>query len=637
MPKGSAKSSKKLPPVEKRVTRRAAAAAAATNTRSVSVIADEKEPLPDLVGYIIDAFEYPDVTDILGAGPMKDLMQEFSNVAAFRAKLKDSVAPCYAVKKLKMPRTPRKLAHKIPAFPAVQPSSRVFNFDADETPANDSTIISITGKVPQTPTQKLRTNAGARFDLAEKSPGSGSAPFSYNTSAIIDCTLPINTNANSQAATQNRLLSTTAITLAANAQKPSTPAINKAGSSQRSPRTHSTPDRPNTSSRTLRALNTAPSPRLVSAATPSTDKHQIDQRLEDAEKRKQAYLRDQQERIARDNNQRKRRVDQNLAAKQQEEERKKEEHRIHHERIRQFEEAQRTPTPKTPSRFVAPAKVITPRQNAVPQKRQRPDDGVKPTEPIAKAPPTSKLPVPMWNKQDKPAEKAPEPRIEQPVEELNKTVTIEHDDEVVVEHATPAAQDDTGMQDASSEILEQHGDEVVVEHVTPAAQSDTRMEESGASKSAEQQEDLEVVEKENVPVPAPRTSIANPQMVQVKNESAYEMTPDKVFQPSSENDYNVNDLSSNDDTDDENNPRKQVPRWAEKAALRSHVVKLFKSVGKDVINAHFGVLRPPKVAELFDNNQREYGSSFLEETTAWDSPIHAPRAAPLHKHRSGKN
>lgn len=53
--------------------------------------------------------------------------------------------------------------------------------------------------------------------------------------------------------------------------------------------------------------------------------------------------------------------------------------------------------------------------------------------------------------------------------------------------------------------------------------------------------------------------------------SAYEMTPDKVFQPSTEHDYNVNDLSSGDETDNEDNPRKKVPSWAEKSTLRAHV------------------------------------------------------------------
>lgn len=45
--------------------------------------------------------------------------------------------------------------------------------------------------------------------------------------------------------------------------------------------------------------------------------------------------------------------------------------------------------------------------------------------------------------------------------------------------------------------------------------------------------------------------------------SAYEMTEEKIFLPSTEENYNVDDLSSNDETDDEENPRKTIPSWAQ--------------------------------------------------------------------------
>jgi hypothetical protein len=44
--------------------------------------------------------------------------------------------------------------------------------------------------------------------------------------------------------------------------------------------------------------------------------------------------------------------------------------------------------------------------------------------------------------------------------------------------------------------------------------------------------------------------------------STYDMTMEKVFQPGTEDDYNVNDLSSGDETDEESKPRKNVPGWA---------------------------------------------------------------------------
>lgn len=106
------------------------------------------------------------------------------------------------------------------------------------------------------------------------------------------------------------------------------------------------------------------------------------------------------------------------------------------------------------------------------------------------------------------------------------------------------------------------------------------------------------------------------------------MTPDKVFQPATEDDYNVNDLSSGDETDNEDNPRKRIPKWAEHENLRRDVQRLFKSVSKDAVNAHFGVLRPPRLGELFNGFGKKY-DSVANETTAWDSPIANPRSAPL--------
>ena len=42
----------------------------------------------------------------------------------------------------------------------------------------------------------------------------------------------------------------------------------------------------------------------------------------------------------------------------------------------------------------------------------------------------------------------------------------------------------------------------------------------------------------------------------------YDMTKEKVFLPSTENNYNVDDLSSGDETDNDEQPRKIVPKWA---------------------------------------------------------------------------
>lgn len=95
--------------------------------------------------------------------------------------------------------------------------------------------------------------------------------------------------------------------------------------------------------------------------------HEINQKLESANIRHDNYVREQQERVARDNEQRKRRVDQKIQQKKQEEERKQQEFRKHQEHVRQFEESQRYAMPKP----ITPAVHHTPGQKAVPKKRQK--------------------------------------------------------------------------------------------------------------------------------------------------------------------------------------------------------------------------------------------------------------------------
>ena len=42
------------------------------------------------------------------------------------------------------------------------------------------------------------------------------------------------------------------------------------------------------------------------------------------------------------------------------------------------------------------------------------------------------------------------------------------------------------------------------------------------------------------------------------------MTPcqEKVYKPSTADNYDISDLHSDDDTDDEERPRKKIPNWA---------------------------------------------------------------------------
>lgn len=66
----------------------------------------------------------------------------------------------------------------------------------------------------------------------------------------------------------------------------------------------------------------------------------------------------------------------------------------------------------------------------------------------------------------------------------------------------------------------------------------------------------------------------------------YEMTPqgcDKwEMNPSSQDNYNIDDLESGDETDDDERPRKQLPIWARSAALRSALKRQYRDVTKSI-------------------------------------------------------
>ncbi|KAK6054768.1 inner centromere protein, ARK binding region [Cooperia oncophora] len=109
-----------------------------------------------------------------------------------------------------------------------------------------------------------------------------------------------------------------------------------------------------------------------------------------------------------------------------------------------------------------------------------------------------------------------------------------------------------------------------------------------------------------------------------RRHSSYELTPDKVFKPSSENNYNIEDLSSGDETDQEDAPRKKVPAWAEGALLRKALAEQAEILrsGKFDPDDFFGEIFPPDLSKIFGTSKRypRRGSSGI-----WDSPISKPR------------
>ena len=108
----------------------------------------------------------------------------------------------------------------------------------------------------------------------------------------------------------------------------------------------------------------------------------------------------------------------------------------------------------------------------------------------------------------------------------------------------------------------------------------------------------------------------------------YELTPhgqDKYeLNPSSMDNYNIDDLTSGDETDDDQAPRKKVPAWAQKPALNSALSRQYKNknIGgysflqdlfsskyliliKYIINWPFGILKIKILCKFCINTQSQ--------------------------------
>uniref|UniRef100_A0A0N5BJI5 INCENP_ARK-bind domain-containing protein n=1 Tax=Strongyloides papillosus TaxID=174720 RepID=A0A0N5BJI5_STREA len=98
----------------------------------------------------------------------------------------------------------------------------------------------------------------------------------------------------------------------------------------------------------------------------------------------------------------------------------------------------------------------------------------------------------------------------------------------------------------------------------------------------------------------------------------YEMTPDKVPLPSTVDDYNIADLSEGDGTDDEDCPRKVIPKWAHMEYLRPALKeqhKKFRSRPLREISNIFGKVHAFEVESIFR------GKKYVRSSSAfWSSP-----------------
>ncbi|KAJ8032025.1 Inner centromere protein [Holothuria leucospilota] len=97
---------------------------------------------------------------------------------------------------------------------------------------------------------------------------------------------------------------------------------------------------------------------------------------------------------------------------------------------------------------------------------------------------------------------------------------------------------------------------------------------------------------------------------------SYDMTPQRIYVAASEENYGIEDLHSDDSTDDEENPRKVIPKWAQGAALRALCVKQF--LQPPDLDALFPLIEAPNLDLLFPKKR----ARFFKRTSSavWNSP-----------------
>ena len=72
--------------------------------------------------------------------------------------------------------------------------------------------------------------------------------------------------------------------------------------------------------------------------------------------------------------------------------------------------------------------------------------------------------------------------------------------------------------------------------------------------------------------------------------------------------YGLDDLNSDGDTDDEDNPRKEVPKWAEGTALRTALLK--QCYMPPDIDAIFAGVDMPDLSTIFHQQRKRSDSQF---------------------------
>ncbi|KAL4233735.1 hypothetical protein ACF0H5_008415 [Mactra antiquata] len=129
--------------------------------------------------------------------------------------------------------------------------------------------------------------------------------------------------------------------------------------------------------------------------------------------------------------------------------------------------------------------------------------------------------------------------------------------------------------------------------------------------------------QQNKQLPKPefnKTRSLDEPTVKSANNDSYEMTPKRLPQPSTAENYNIDDLNSGDETDDEDCPRKRIPDWALGSDLKTLLLK--QHLNPPDLNAVFGIIEPPDLNAMFAKKKARFNKR--TSSAHWDTPILKP-------------
>ncbi|XP_076818057.1 uncharacterized protein LOC143463464 [Clavelina lepadiformis] len=122
----------------------------------------------------------------------------------------------------------------------------------------------------------------------------------------------------------------------------------------------------------------------------------------------------------------------------------------------------------------------------------------------------------------------------------------------------------------------------------------------------------------------PIRAVQNTTYTQDETLNNYDMTPrgpGRPLLPSTSEDYNIEDFRSDDSTDNEDEPKKVVPKWAKGAQLQSAIIKQYR-FPPNIDHVFPNLLDPVNLSRIFQRYKERY---FKRTSSAhWNSPVMPP-------------